>query len=528
MSEQKVYDAVIIGCGLGGLTIGNYLAYRGHKVLIVDKNHQPGGCVINFQRGKFRFDSSVHFINGCGPGGMVDGVFKEFGAQGIVDWLPIENLIHWVDTQNKYEARPPVPIKEYTEFLCKEFPHESMHIKKFIKRYSKIMPKLFSLVEPGKFRKFWNVLSSIPTLMRMVFTSLKTVEEVIKKYFKDPALIEILTLFVAPFGMTRETNSNLIWAFSEFSYHLEGAWYPKGGAGAFTKALADHFQKNGGEILLNHEVSFIDIQKKKVKEIICNDKKGVEKRFSAPLIVYTGDMQRLANRLTPKEAFKKKFYEKVDSRDTIKSLVIVYLGLDIDVAKYGVKDYELWQLNSQWRTAEIYDNIFRKLDYSRLPMEVITFYSNGPDKTCCPSGKTVISTLVTTNLSAWETLLENGKKGEMYLEFKKKCGDLFINRLSELIKIPDLKNHVEMVEIATPLTISRYTYAKQGTPIGWAFDLDCIKKPIFYWTPIKNLILGGNFTFPCGGMSATMFGGLFAAKIAEKRLKKLKAKNSNN
>ena len=42
-------------------------------------------------------------------------------------------------------------------------------------------------------------------------------------------------------------------------------------------------------------------------------------------------MQRLANLLTPKGVFKKNFYEKVDSRDTIKSLVIVYLGLDIDI-----------------------------------------------------------------------------------------------------------------------------------------------------------------------------------------------------
>lgn len=524
MTELDSYDAIIIGCGLGGLTVGNYLAHKGHKILIIDKNHQPGGCVINFHRGDFRFDSAVHFINGCGPGGMVDGIFKEFGGQGIVDWLPIDNLIHWIDTQNNYEARPPVPINEYLAFLCEEFPHEAKSIKKFIKRYSKLMPKLFKLTEGGKLQKFWNVMKSILTLMRVLHTSSKTVEEIVNKYFDDPALIELLTLFVAPFSMTRETNSNLIWAFSEFSYHLEGAWYPKGGAGAFTKALADHFETNGGEILLNHELTYINIKKKNVVELTCIDGKDNEKRFQAPLYVYAADLERLVNHLTPSGVFKNKFYQKVNSRDTIKSLIIVYLGLDIDVKDYGVTDYEPWQLNSQWRKSHNYERIFSEMDYSKLPMEVITFYSNGPDKSCCPPGKTVISTLVNTNLSAWETLLEDGKKGKKYMDFKKQCGEIFVDRLAELINIPDLKEHVEIMEIATPITLRRYTYAKNGTPIGWAFDLDCIKKPIYYWTGIKNLLITGHFVFPSGGMSATMFSSLTAARIAEKRIKKLRKK----
>ncbi len=528
MSEQKVYDAIIIGCGLAGLTIGNYLAYRGYKILIIDKNHKPGGCVINFQRGDFRFDSAVHFINGCGPGGMVDNVFKEFGGQGIVEWLPINNLIHWVDVQNKYETRPPVPLQEYTEFLCKEFPHEAKNIRKYLNRYSKLMPKLFGFIKPGLYAKTKTFFTSIPTLMRMMRTSLKTVDDMMRKYFNDPKLIELLSLFVAPFAMTREKESHIIWAFSEFSYHLEGAWYPKGGAGEFTAALARQFEKNGGEILYNHEVTFIDIQKKKVQEVIYKDKKGNEKRIKPSLLIYTADMQNLANKLTPKGSLKKKFVEKVNDRDTIKSLVIVYVGLDIDVKDYGITDYELWQLNSQWRTPENYDRVFNKMDYSQLPMEVLTFYSNGPDKSCCPPGKTVISTLTPTNLSAWETLLEDGKKGTKYYEFKKKVGQQFVDRLVELLKIPILKDHIEMLEIATPLTLSRYSYTKNGTPIGWAFDLDSIKKPIFWWTSIPNLLISGHFVFPSGGMSAVMFSSNFCARTAEKRLKKLKSLTSNN
>jgi phytoene dehydrogenase-like protein len=96
----------------------------------------------------------------------------------------------------------------------------------------------------------------------------------IHKYFKDPRLIELLTLFVAPFGMTREQESFIIWSFNEFSYHVEGAWYPKGGAGAFTGGLAKHYEKNGGKFMLNTEVVHIDIdlEKRMAKAVICKDK----------------------------------------------------------------------------------------------------------------------------------------------------------------------------------------------------------------------------------------------------------------
>ena len=94
---SSTYDAIIIGAGLSGLTVGSILAYNKYRVLILDKNHQPGGCVVNFQRKDYRFDTAIHFINGCGPGGMVHTILKTFGGENVIEWLPITNLVHWKD-----------------------------------------------------------------------------------------------------------------------------------------------------------------------------------------------------------------------------------------------------------------------------------------------------------------------------------------------------------------------------------------------------------------------------------------------
>jgi hypothetical protein len=46
-------------------------------------------------------------------------------------------------------------------------------------------------------------------------------------------------------------------------------------------------------------------------------------------------------------------------------------------------------------------------------------------------------------------IIRRWKKRERYQEFKKKCGWQFVDRLAELINFPDLRKHVEVMEVAT-------------------------------------------------------------------------------
>jgi prolycopene isomerase len=518
--SDPFYDVIIIGAGLGGLTVGNILAYQGYKVLIVDKNHQPGGCVVNFHRKEFRFDTAIHFINGCGPGGMVHTILKSFDAENAIDWLPIDNLIHWVDPGNCYEARPPVLLSDYIEFLCREFPHESKNVRKFYSDFRDIIPMLWGLISPSLKVKGQTLKNTFPVFLKFMGSISKSVDDVVSQYFSDPALIEFLTLFVAPFGNTRDKESFFVWYMSDVSYKSEGAWYPRGGAGEFTAKLAQHYIKLGGNLLLNHEVTQVLIEKKKAKGIICQDRKGNSHQFYSKHLVNASDLNRFVNKLVPPNTFSPRWIKKINNHDTQHSLVSVYLGLNIDIKDYGISDYELWHLNNEWRTPAHYRKIFEELDYSQLPMEVITFYNNGPDKSCCPPGKSVISILSPTHIEVWNTLLEDGKKGPKYLAMKRKVGEMFITRLAELLKIPDLASHVDVIEVATPITLNRYNYAHRGTPIGYSFNVDSMKKTQLFGTSISNITLAGQFVFPCGGMSSSMLGGFLSARSAVKKLKK--------
>ena len=45
-----MFDAIIIGAGIGGLSAGNFLAKYNKKVLILEKHNIPGGFITYFKR----------------------------------------------------------------------------------------------------------------------------------------------------------------------------------------------------------------------------------------------------------------------------------------------------------------------------------------------------------------------------------------------------------------------------------------------------------------------------------------------
>ena len=56
MAEEK-YDVVVVGAGIAGLICANYLVSSGHKVILVEHNHQAGGLMGGFRRKGFYFDA---------------------------------------------------------------------------------------------------------------------------------------------------------------------------------------------------------------------------------------------------------------------------------------------------------------------------------------------------------------------------------------------------------------------------------------------------------------------------------------
>ena len=46
-----VYDAIVIGSGLGGLTAAALYARAGHRVLVLERNGEFGGAATTYRHG---------------------------------------------------------------------------------------------------------------------------------------------------------------------------------------------------------------------------------------------------------------------------------------------------------------------------------------------------------------------------------------------------------------------------------------------------------------------------------------------
>jgi len=104
---EKVYDAVIVGSGMGGLACAYILSKAGKRVVVLEKNHQIGGNLQVFSREKTIFDTGVHYIGGMDKGQNMYKLFKYFG---IIEGLKLIRMdedgfdhLHFGDETKAYK-----------------------------------------------------------------------------------------------------------------------------------------------------------------------------------------------------------------------------------------------------------------------------------------------------------------------------------------------------------------------------------------------------------------------------------------
>ena len=102
-----IYDYIIIGAGLGGLSAGINLALNNQKVLILEKNSLPGGLVTTFKRGRFEFDTSLYDLYDYGDeetNGTIKRLFNKYGINIETIQTPLNFKVKTENDEN-YEIK---------------------------------------------------------------------------------------------------------------------------------------------------------------------------------------------------------------------------------------------------------------------------------------------------------------------------------------------------------------------------------------------------------------------------------------
>ena len=498
MSTAKGYDAIVIGAGMGGLTAATLLAKQGMKVLLIEKEEQVGGYVVSFQRGGFTFDATGAFVGGCSEGGEFWQVLEEIGVHGDVDFIPVHHIRNIYPGFEVHLHKG--GFNSYTEALLNLFPEEERGLKTYLSLVKRIGEEVRSYSEMALIKKilfpfyFWNLIRFHRASHGAILDGL----------FKGREIK--MALHTLPVTDPPSKLSFLFVATLISKALMEGVFYPRGGMGRISEAMAKAFQHAGGEIHLQTKTEQILIKDGRVEAILTED----GKIFRSPVIISDINPNLLV-KMVPVES-QKPLFNMVRRLEYSLSCFILYIATDLDVKGMGLPYFTYLRFLSD---LEEEDRMFRKDKVLKNPTMMVSIPTL-LDPSLAPMGQHLIKVLVTVPYHYEEGW--GGDEPLRYRRIKEEFSQKILQQLESKL-IPNLRGHLLFYEGATPVTLKRYT----GNELGAMYGLAATPQQIgnlrpSHQAPIHGLFQAGHYTRPSHGIVGASLSGLFAARAILQKL----------
>ncbi|MGL9915191.1 hypothetical protein IGI95_002674 [Enterococcus sp. DIV0784] len=501
-----MYDVIIIGGGLGGLTAGARLSMSGKKVLLLEQHFIVGGCATAFKRKEYIMDVGLHEIDGFNDSDKIkNNLFKELDIGNKINMIKIPELFEIVLPNGK-KLRLPHGKENIEQFLLEKYPKEKKGITNFIKTIESVQHEFYKLPNEGVIRNF--MLPIFPLKFPNIFkTSKLTVGEWMDKNIFDEELKLVLTANLGYYSDNPYKLNMTYFSVACAGYFLGGAWYIKGGGQKLSNTLANIIENNGGQILTNKTVKRIIVDDSKIKGIefidTCNEHYGITKCYSQCVI--SNISIESTGKLLP-TMWGNKIVIPYKNFTPAASLITIYLGINApNLKKYGVKSYSTFIQGKNISSLKDIINSYGSYFDNENKGFVLVDYGQ-IDSGLTPKDKCFACICTTDKLGNWEGMSRN-----LYIKEKERIAQILIKRLEN--HFPNISEVIDYIEVGTAKTIQNYIKTPNGTPYG--FDQSVaqsnFKRPKFK-SKISGLYFCGSWTFPGGGFTGAILSGELCAQ----------------
>ena len=480
MESRKV---LIVGGGIAGLCTGVYLRRLGFDTEILEMHTISGGLATAWKKGGFTFENCIHWLVGSKDGGELNASWKEVFDIGRLEFFddPVFQVFeHGVDRIAIYRD----PDRLEAELLAKA-PQDAAAVKEFVglvRKFARLrMPEGDSFVQ--NIGAYLGFVLHLPTLSRYGKLSMADYSErftnpILRKFFS--AGISELSLLAIVFSLAWMAHGN--------------AGYPIGGSLRMIGLIEDSYRKLGGRIRFKARVERILVENGRAVGVALQG--GEELR--ADIVVSAADghatiFDMLEGRFTDDRI--RKIYETFKP---FPSYVQVSLGVGADLVGEPGAVVLLLDEDIQVDPGTTEDAVaFRVFNF---------------DPTFAPAGKTaVVCVLTTYNHEFWRGLRD---KDAARYEAEKERVAAAVTAIFES-RFPKARGKVEVVDVATPATIVRYTGNWRGSMEGWLYTPATGVKPLPCVLPgLESFYMVGQWTSPGGGLPA----GLMTGRAVSKRI----------
>ena len=499
-----MYDAIIIGSGIGSLTTAGLLARAaGARILILEQHTTPGGLTHSFRRLGATWDVGVHYVGDMEPGSRPRQLMDYLTA-GALTWnrMPAGYDRFYLPGHG-LDVTIPAGADEYQRLLTSLFPHE----KKAIRRYCRDVKRAYSWMSLHYAREMVPPRAAPAvrlTQRALAGHALERTQHYMERRFRDPALRALLTTHWGDYGVEPARSAFVAHAMI-VGHYMNGAWFPSGGSAQIARMIEKGIVGAGGRILLAHEVDQILVEDGAAVGVRVTDHSGAEPltyEERAPLIISgigaRETYQRLLPTTGPTGGLTARVRERITGLGHGGSAVTVYLTLDH--YPQGVTGANVW-INADTGLADPARMTAGLLDGHPCS----AFISFPAIKSGEPHATAESISFVTPDAFERWAGTQPKQRGRDYEALTSSMARALIDLAESAV--PGLKDAVRYVEVGTPLTVEHYTSHEGGcfyglplTPERFHADLGTPS------TPITNLILTGQDAGMPGIVGAAMAG----------------------
>ena len=465
-----MYDAVIIGSGLGGLACGTILAKEGYKVCIVEKNKQIGGALQTFVRDRVIFDSGVHYVGGLDKG---QNLYQLFKFLGIMDKVKLRKMDEDIVDGLMFADDPKVYryAQGYDRFirnLVADFPDEEEAIQKYCDRIREVCSKfpLYNLRTGDFFDKV-----SVLEIDTQVFIESLTTNKRLQNVLAGTNLLYAGEPYKTPFYV----HALVVNSYIESSYRFVD------GGSQIARYLTREITSRGGSFIKNTRI--VKLKEENGKVQYAETHKG-EKIYGKLFISNVHPEKTLE--MTESDLIKKAFRNRIKSLDSSISTFFVNVVLHKDKMEYRNHNYYYFAQDDAWCNSNYTEETW--------PQGFGLFYTASSRSDKFAEGVTVMAYMRFEEVKKWEntfnTVPDEVSRGEDYEEFKRRKSE----KLFDLVetRFPGFKDAIKSYYAATPLSMRDYIGTDDGSLYGIIKDYrEPMRTFISPRTKIPNLLLTG-------------------------------------
>ena len=478
---------VIIGAGIGGMSVAARLAKAGNEVEIFEQSSRTGGKCRTEWIGDYAFDTGPSLLT---LPAVYRDLFLKTGKrlELTVKVLPVDPAFEYHFADGKTIIFPNLSLFRITQEI------ESALGKKAADEWHRLLQRAEHMWDVAREPFVESELKSIASLLMRKnffgemkeiapFTSLR---KLTRAYTEDPHLSKIVDRYATYSGSDpRKAPAVLLTiAFVESAF---GAWHIQGGIGKLSEALEERNRKLGVIFHLNTSVASI-LHKDGIAT-------GIETESGhtvlADYVVANADAEVVYNQLLPRDLSVTKVERKKLAKSE-KSLAgfSLLLGLDnsrLDHAPKKMNHHTIY-------FPKDYDAEFDQIFSKKIPVNDPTLYI------CAPADPEMTKN---PNKESWFVLVNAPRhepgSGWDWSQSPEKYAQKLIEKLDALGL--EVSQRLEVMEFRTPLDLENEVRAPGGSIYGTSSNSS---KSAFLRasnrSPLKNLFCVGGSAHPGGGL----------------------------